>query len=61
VIARALRGVALLLGAAAALGLGLDRLFPLPLPDARRDGATVVLAADGNPLRAFADRDGVTG
>lgn len=56
---RALRGVALLLGAAAALGLLLDRLFPLPLPDAQRDGATVVLAADGSPLRAFADRDGV--
>lgn len=58
-IAPALRGVALLLGAAAALALALDRLFPLPLPDARRGGATVVLAADGNPLRAFADRDGV--
>ncbi len=36
-----------------------DRLFPLPLPDARRDGASVVLAQDGTPLRAFADADGV--
>lgn len=35
----------------------LDRLFPPPLPGA--GGATVVLAADGTPLRAFADRDGV--
>lgn len=35
----------------------LDRLFPPPLPDAR--GATVVLAADGTPLRAFAGPDGV--
>ncbi|MCX7562869.1 penicillin-binding protein 1C [Xanthomonadaceae bacterium XH05] len=37
----------------------LDRLFPLPLPDAERDAASVVLAHDGTPLRAFADRDGV--
>ncbi|MBW8312695.1 MAG: transglycosylase domain-containing protein, partial [Rhizobium sp.] len=35
----------------------LDRLFPPPLPGA--GGATVMLAADGTPLRAFADRDGV--
>lgn len=41
-----------------ALALALDRLFPLPLPDAE-GGATVVLARDGTPLRAFADRDGV--
>jgi penicillin-binding protein 1C len=56
---RALRGVALLVGAAVALAFGLDRAFPLPLPDRSQDGATVVLAADGTPLRAFADRDGV--
>jgi penicillin-binding protein 1C len=56
---RALRGAALLLAASATLGFALDRLFPLPLPDAQRDGATVVLAADGTPLRAFADPDGV--
>src|SRR5690606_29065007 len=37
--------------------LALDRLFPPPLPDNR--GATVVLAADGTPLRAFAGPDGV--
>lgn len=35
----------------------LDRLFPPPLPGS--DGASVVLARDGQPLRAFADRDGV--
>lgn len=37
----------------------LDHLFPLPLPDSQRDGATVVLARDGTPLRAFADHEGV--
>lgn len=36
----------------------LDRLFPLRLP-APDSGATVVLAQDGTPLRAFADSDGV--
>lgn len=36
----------------------LDRLFPLPLPDANR-GSTVVLARDGSPLRAFADAQGI--
>lgn len=45
---------------ALALWLGawwaLDRLFPPPLPTA--GGATVVLAADGTPLRAFPDREG---
>ncbi len=39
------------------LGLVLDHLFPPPLPGG--GGATVVLAADGTPLRAFPDRDGV--
>jgi len=38
--------------------LVLDRAFPLPLP-AAHDAATLVTAADGTPLRAFADRDGV--
>ncbi len=41
-----------------AVALLLDRLFPLPLPDAS-SGSTVVLARDGTPLRAFPDRDGV--
>ena len=36
----------------------LDRLFPPPLP-AGGDAATVVVAADGTPLRAFADGNGV--
>ena len=47
-------------GAAALLTtlLVLDLAFPPPLPGA--DGiATVVTAADGTPLRAFADRDGI--
>ncbi len=35
-----------------------DRLFPPPLPR-DHDGGTVVLAADGRPLRAFADSEGV--
>lgn len=37
----------------------LDRWFPLPLPNLNRDAATVVLARDGEPLRAFADARGV--
>lgn len=41
-----------------ALALVLDRCFPLPLPD-EGAGSTVVLARDGSPLRAFADRDGI--
>ena len=36
----------------------LDLAFPLPLPNPRDDGA-VVVAADGTPLRAFADRGGI--
>ncbi|HEX6612269.1 MAG TPA: transglycosylase domain-containing protein, partial [Rhodanobacteraceae bacterium] len=38
--------------------IALDRIFPLPLPKPD-GGSTVVLARDGTPLRAFADRDGV--
>ena len=41
------------------LAWGLDRLYPLPLPDSQLDAASVVLARDGTPLRAFADADGV--
>lgn len=50
----------LLIGAGALVvaALVLDRLFPLQLP-ATDTGATVVLARDGTPLRAFADSDGV--
>jgi len=43
---------------ALALLLLLDQLSPPPLP-AARDTSTLVVAADGTPLRAFADRDGV--
>ncbi len=43
---------------ALAFVLLLDRLFPLPLPDSAT-GATVVLARDGSPLRAFADDNGI--
>ena len=45
--------VALLLGL-----LALDLAFPPQLPGAR-DTSTLVVAADGTPLRAFADVDGV--
>jgi len=45
-------------GLIASLAL-LDRLFPLPLPSLERDAATVVLARNGEPLRAFADAQGV--
>jgi penicillin-binding protein 1C len=51
---RGAAGVLILL----AVVLVLDRLFPLPLPDAG-GGSTVVLARDGTPLRAFPDDDGV--
>jgi len=37
----------------------LDQLLPPPIPDISADGATVVLAADGTPLRAFANDRGV--
>ncbi len=37
----------------------LDRLLPPPIPDVQTDGATVVLARDGTPLRAFANSAGV--
>lgn len=47
--------VSLLLASAAML---LDLAFPLPLPNERGAGA-VVLARDGTPLRAFADRGGI--
>jgi penicillin-binding protein 1C len=53
-----LAGAAGLLLIYAALWL-LDRRYPLPLPDAGAGSATVVLARDGRPLRAFADADGV--
>lgn len=39
--------------------LALDRLFPPPIPDIGSDGATVVVARDGTPLRAFANSAGV--
>ncbi len=38
--------------------LVLDFTFPMPLPKAR-DTSTLVVARDGTPLRAFADRNGV--
>ena len=38
--------------------LVLDIAFPPPLPKIR-DTSTLVVARDGTPLRAFADRDGV--
>ena len=38
--------------------LALDLVFPPPLPKIR-DTSTLVVARDGTPLRAFADRDGV--
>jgi penicillin-binding protein 1C len=39
--------------------LGLDHLFPPPLPEAGTGGASLVVARDGRPLRAFADAHGV--
>lgn len=52
------RALALSLGAVLLGAVLLDGVFPLQLP--RTDsGATVVLARDGKPLRAFADEQGV--
>jgi len=42
----------------AIVALLLDLAFPLPLPRAR-DAGSVVVARDGTPLRAFADRGGI--
>jgi penicillin-binding protein 1C len=56
---RFLRGLAIFVVAPLALLAGLDSMYPLPLPDAQRDSATVVVARDGTPLRAFADAEGV--
>lgn len=51
-----------LLLALAAVGLImvlLDRLFPPPLARLEASGSSLVVAADGSPLRAFADEQGV--
>ncbi|HEX5756822.1 MAG TPA: penicillin-binding protein 1C, partial [Arenimonas sp.] len=55
---RRLRVVLAVLLAPIALALLLDRVFPPPLPEAQ-DSGSIVVAADGRPLRAFAGRDGV--
>ncbi|MEO7323307.1 MAG: penicillin-binding protein 1C [Dokdonella sp.] len=55
---RILKHIALTTLLLVTVALILDRLFPLPLPDAD-SGSTVVLARDGTPLRAFPDSDGV--
>ncbi|HQW80681.1 MAG TPA: penicillin-binding protein 1C [Pseudomonadota bacterium] len=44
---------------ALALIVLLDRLLPPPIPDIADDSATIVLARDGTPLRAFANAQGV--
>jgi penicillin-binding protein 1C len=44
---------------ALALIVLLDRLFPPPIPAIGDDSATIVLARDGTPLRAFANAEGV--
>ena len=54
-----LRRLVMAVALLALTAVALDRLFPLPLPDPHKRGATVVLARDGKPLRAFADQDGV--
>ncbi|HVF33798.1 MAG TPA: transglycosylase domain-containing protein, partial [Candidatus Saccharimonadia bacterium] len=54
-----LRRAGFALVVAATLLVILDHLFPPPIPAAGHDGATLVLARDGTPLRAFANRAGV--
>jgi penicillin-binding protein 1C len=53
-----LKGVALACAVLAALLWGADRLYPLPLPD-HSAYAAVVADQRGEPLRAFAGKDGV--
>ena len=52
------RSALVVVAALALLALVLDRVFPLRLPGPD-SASTVVLARDGTPLRAFADRGGV--
>ncbi|WP_085316993.1 penicillin-binding protein 1C [Derxia lacustris] len=56
---RARRITAAIAAGICAAVLLLDRVFPPPLPRAGADGALVVLAADGTPLRTYPSRDGV--
>lgn len=56
---RRLRQAAIALTALLALAWLTDQLLPPPIPDAGAGGASLVLARDGRPLRAFADREGV--
>ena len=51
--------IASLLFAAGLVLVVLDRSLPPPIPNIAADTATVVLAADGTPLRAFANDRGV--
>jgi penicillin-binding protein 1C len=44
---------------ASVLVVALDRLLPPPIPQIGDDSATIVLARDGTPLRAFANAQGV--
>jgi len=53
-----LRNLRWALAAVLTLLVVLDLAFPLPLPKSR-DTSTLVVAADGTPLRAFADAEGV--
>ncbi|NUS38765.1 MAG: penicillin-binding protein 1C [Lysobacter sp.] len=53
----ALKGILALLILATVAMLA-DLAFPLPLPDAH-DGGALVVAADGTPLRAFPDGEGI--
>ncbi|HVH32834.1 MAG TPA: transglycosylase domain-containing protein, partial [Tahibacter sp.] len=55
---RWLRAIVIAVVAILLLAVVLDRLFPLPLPP-EHGGASVVLARDGTPLRAFPDADGI--
>lgn len=56
---RTLLAAALAAALAALLLAALDSALPPPIPEPGADGSTVVLAADGSPLRAFTARDGV--
>lgn len=57
IVSRPRRAAMLAVGLALTALLGLDRLFPLPLPP--REAGLIVAAADGTPLRTWPSVDGV--
>ncbi len=57
-LSRWLGRIGWMLLASLVIALVLDRMYPLPLPDAG-DASVIVVARDGTPLRAFANHEGI--